>query len=239
VNQRELLRLDNVAFGYGRKTVLTVSDLVVRSGDFYGIIGPNGAGKTTLLRGLLGTIRPISGQVTRAPFRLGYVPQRESLDEIFPVTVRELIEMSVRGRVRGKRGVTAADRETCDRLLDRVGLPEHSERLFSSLSGGQRQRALIARALLLEPQLLLLDEPTSGVDHAAIQSILKLLLELHQEGLAILLVSHQLELLRDSVAEVLMVTDGQVRRGSCDEFLNVANYAGRLTNEPIGDSTPL
>ncbi len=224
-----LLELEGVDLGYGGEPVLRGVDLVVATGDFLGILGPNGAGKTTLFRGLLGLVPPLAGRVHRAPVPIGYVPQRESLDAIFPVTVEEVVHMGAYGRLRGLRRLGREERELARRCLQRVGLVERARQPFSALSGGQRQRALIARALMEQPRLLLLDEPTSGVDRDAEQRILDLLRELHADGgLAVLLVSHDLALVRSVVDEVLWVADGRVRRGTPGEILRPEVLGGRL-----------
>jgi manganese/iron transport system ATP-binding protein len=213
VTGKELLRLEGAAFGYGGAPVIAGVDLAVRAGDFVGIVGPNGAGKTTLFRGMLGLVAPLAGSVVRGHRALGYVPQREALDAIYPLTVREVVEL---GAARARRAEAAA-------LLERVGLAGRGSAAFASLSGGQRQRALIARALMVRPELLLLDEPTSGVDRGAVVRILALLRELNAEGLAVLLVSHQLPLVREAVQSVLLVADGRVRAGAPDELLAPGN----------------
>lgn len=228
----ELLRLEGAAFGYGARTVVAGVDLVVRSGDFLGIVGPNGSGKTTLFRGMLGLIRPRAGTVLRFARSIGYVPQRDTLDPIYPLTVREVVEMGAYARLRGLRRLGRADRELAVGWLERVGLSEHAQAQFASLSGGQRQRALIARALLAAPQLLLLDEPTSGVDERASIRIVELLRELNAEGLAVLLVSHQLALVRESVREVLWVGDGRVRRGPPEDLLRTQVLTRLFSPDP-------
>jgi len=215
-----LLRLDKAAFGYADRRVLADVDLEVRAGDFLGIVGPNGGGKTTLFRGLLGLLAPQQGTVERSRARIGYVPQRETLDSIFPLRVADVVRMGAYGDLRGMRFPTSAQRAAAERAIERVGLTEKSDAPFAGLSGGQRQRALLARALLGAPNVLLLDEPTSGVDRGAQRRILDLLAELNsRDGLAVLLVSHQLGLLREAAGEVLWVAEGRVERGPTAELL--------------------
>lgn len=215
-----LLRAERAAFGYGSKPVIAEVDLEITEGDFFGIVGPNGAGKTTLFRGLLGLIRPLVGRVERRADAIGYVPQRETLDAIYPVSVEEVVQMGAYGKLRGWRGLSYDDRELARDVLERVGMADRRDAAFSSLSGGQRQRVLIARALMVRPQVLLLDEPTSGVDRAAQTRIMELLKELNtKDSMAILLVSHQLGLVRESVETVLWVSDRRVVRGPASEML--------------------
>ncbi len=215
----DLLHLSGASFGYGARTVIAGVDLTVRAGDFFGIVGPNGSGKTTLFRGILGLIPPMEGRVERESEPPGYVPQREALDAIYPLTVREAVEMGAYGRLRGLRRVSRDDRARARELLERVDLADRRDALFASLSGGQRQRALIARALVPGPRLLLLDEPTSGVDRRAAASILEFLQDQNRAGLAILLVSHQLAMVRRVVQRVLWIDEGRVRECTPDELL--------------------
>lgn len=206
-----LVELRGAAFGYDGTPVVADVDVVFERGDLVGILGPNGAGKTTLFRGVLGLLEPLRGVVVRHARRVGYVPQRETLDRVYPVTAEEVVQMGAYGRLTGWRRLSRADREQALEKLERVGLAEQRRKLFSELSGGQRQRVLLARALMVEPELLLLDEPTSGVDRAATEQILGLLEELHAEGLTVLLVSHELTLVRRCVRRVLWVANGRVQ----------------------------
>lgn len=215
-----LLELRGATFGYGGHAVLTGVDLTVGPGEVLGILGPNGAGKTTLLRGLLRLLKPLDGEVRNGTERVGYVPQRESLDPLFPLTLREVVEMGCYGRLRGWRRPSREDRALAAESIARVGLEDAVRKPFSSLSGGQRQRALLARALVMRPQVLFLDEPTSGVDAKTTKQIFALLEELAtSESMAILLVTHQLAPLRQAASEVLWVADGSVTRGQAQEVL--------------------
>ena len=215
-----LLELQGAAFGYGRSPVVRDVDLVVRRGEILGIVGPNGAGKTTLFRGLLGLLRPLAGRVVRRATSIGYVPQREVLDALYPISARDLVRMGAYGRLRGLRRLSREDRRLAQECLARVGLEQRAGEAFADLSGGQRQRALLARALMARPDLLVLDEPTSGIDALAADRILDLLEDLaHREGLAVLLVSHQVELLRARVDRALLVSGGRVAAGSPADIL--------------------
>lgn len=215
-----LLRLRNAAFGYEGRTIVSGVDLEVGAGAFLGIVGPNGSGKTTLFRGILGLIAPLEGTVERATAAIGYVPQRETLDPIYPLRVEEVVRMGAYGRLRGARTLPRAERTLASEALARVGLADRALHAFSALSGGQRQRVLIARALMMKPRLLLLDEPTSGVDRGAQAHILALLIELNRkEDMAILLVSHQIGMVRDAVKGCVWVADGKVRIGDARSML--------------------
>jgi ABC-type Mn2+/Zn2+ transport system ATPase subunit len=185
-----LLRLTRVTARYGVEDVLRDVDLDVRPGEFTGIVGPSGSGKTTLLRVLLGTVKPVHGSVERAKgVAVSYVPQLETVDWNFPVTVEECVLMS---RQRRLPWPSRAERAEVADVLDRLGIGGLAKRHIRALSGGQQQRMFIARALLRRPQLLLMDEPTSGVDVATRHEILHLLADLNADGIGIVLTTHDL-----------------------------------------------
>jgi ABC-type Mn2+/Zn2+ transport system ATPase subunit len=188
-----LLRLDGVTCRYQREAVLEAVDLTVPSGAFFGVVGPSGSGKTTLLRTLMGTVSPVAGGVYRRPgLQVAYVPQVETVNWDFPVTVGECVLMA---RVRGRRlpWPSKAEKAEVAQVLERLGLASLERRHIRELSGGQQQRVFIARALLRRPELLLLDEPTSGVDVKTRHEVLHLLTELNaDDGLAIVLTTHDL-----------------------------------------------
>jgi ABC-type Mn2+/Zn2+ transport system ATPase subunit len=187
-----LVEVVGASFGYGGAAVLSDVSYTVQAGEFTGIVGPSGSGKTSLLRLLLGTARPQRGSVARRPgVAVSYVPQLETVNWSFPVTVAECVLMS-RATRRLLPWATADERRDVARVLDRLGIGELAGRHIRELSGGQQQRMFLARALLRRPQLLLMDEPTSGVDIATRHEVLHLLDELHNDGLAIVLTTHDL-----------------------------------------------
>ena len=188
----DLVRLEDVSVRYGREPVLEHVDLAVPPGSFLGVVGPSGSGKTTLLRAIAGTVAPSEGRVVRdRRVAVGYVPQVETVNWYFPVTVREAVLMS---RIDGRRLPWASPAEVgeADRVLERLGLADLRHRHIRELSGGQQQRVFIARALLRRPALLLLDEPTSGVDVRTRHDVMHVIHELHHDGLAIVLTTHDL-----------------------------------------------
>jgi len=187
-----LLRLEGVTCRYGTETVLRDIDLDVYAGTFTGIVGPSGSGKTTLLRVLLGTVKPVRGTVVRPKgVAVSYVPQLETVNWNFPVTVAECVLMARTGG-RVLPWPSREERREVERVLDRLGIGGLAHRHIRQLSGGQQQRMFIARALLRRPTLLLMDEPTSGVDVATRHEILHLLAELNDEGIGIVLTTHDL-----------------------------------------------
>ncbi|MBC8330129.1 MAG: metal ABC transporter ATP-binding protein [Planctomycetes bacterium] len=209
---RVLISLRRAALGYAGARVLDGVDLVLRRGEFLAVVGDNGSGKSTLLRSLLGVLPVLAGEESRSPdLRLGYVPQQLALDPRFPVCAEEVVRM---GLWRGRRALgreSAEDRRAVQRALERVGMQGHSGDGFGTLSGGQKQRVLLARALVSEANLLLLDEPTSGVDARAAASIHQLLDELHAEGVALVLVTHHPVHLQGRASRSCLVADGAVR----------------------------
>jgi ABC-type Mn2+/Zn2+ transport system ATPase subunit len=188
----ELVRLEGVSCRYGAEPVLDSVDLSVSSRAFIGVVGPSGSGKTSLLRTILGTLHPAAGRVVRRErLRVGYVPQVETVDWSFPVTVGECVLMARVGR-RLLPWASRAERAEVGEVLARLGIAELGRRHIRELSGGQQQRVFIARALLQRPELLLLDEPTSGVDVKLRHEVLHLLDDLNASGVAIVLTTHDL-----------------------------------------------
>jgi manganese/iron transport system ATP-binding protein len=207
-----LVSLHNANLGYEDATILHDVNLEIRAGDLVAMAGPNGAGKTTLFRTILGFLPVLSGSLTRScPLsEFGYVPQSAALDAAFPITVREIIEMGAYGRLKPFEPLPAAEKHKITGVLDEVGLGEHAARSFFSLSGGQKQRILIARALMVRPHILILDEPLSGVDTASRAAITDLLLKINrQEGKAIFFSSHDLRMVRSVTNKILRVDQGQ------------------------------
>src|SRR5205823_6449999 len=212
-----LISFRDVALGYDSVPVLEGLTLDVHLGDFLALVGPNGCGKSTILKGMVGILEPLRGNIGRGmgerPVRFGYVPQRETIEMVFPLTVFEVVLMGTYGRVRPGWPITHADRELVRACLADVGLDDLRWKPFPALSGGQRQRVLIARALAAEPDILLLDEPLSGIDLGAAQTIMELIARLHRDrALTTVMVSHHLKALRERevVREVVWVHEGKL-----------------------------
>ena len=187
-----LVHARNVSHTFGESPVLEDIELTVDEGELVGIVGPSGSGKTTLLRVLLGAVTPTGGTVDRRRgLRVGYVPQVETVNWHFPVTVAEVVLMA-RTDDRWQPWPSRTERREVDDALERLGIGDLGHRHIRDLSGGQQQRVFIARALLGRPDLLCLDEPTSGVDVRTRHEVLHLLHELNHDGLTIVLSTHDL-----------------------------------------------
>ncbi len=217
-----LVSFDRVTLGYGRRAVLTGLTFDILEGDFLGMVGPNGAGKTTILRAILGTLEPLEGSVARVPgLRFGYVPQRDQVDYNFPLKVIDVVLMGRYDRVGLGRRPSAEDRSRALEALEHVGIPDLANRPITALSGGQKQRTLIARALVGQPNVLVLDEPTTGMDLVSTTQILGLVRELHErDGLTVLMVSHALNEVANYVERIALVVQGSFRIGSVDQIMN-------------------
>ena len=215
----ELIRLDGVAASYNDHRVLEDVSFHVHEDQFTGIVGPSGAGKTTLLRLLLQTLAPVAGTVWRAPgLRVAYVPQLETVNWNFPITVFECVLMS-RKTGRLMPWASAPEKDEVAEVLDRLGIAELAQRHIRELSGGQQQRMFLARALLRQPQLLLLDEPTSGVDISTRHDILHLLADLHEDGVAIVLTTHDLNGMATHLPHLVCVNHRIVADGKPSEVM--------------------
>jgi ABC-type Mn2+/Zn2+ transport system ATPase subunit len=216
-----VLRARGLALGYGERTVLAGVDLEVRAGEFWCWIGPNGCGKTTLLRAVLGDLAPRAGTLERGPAlrdrtRLGAVPQRCALEPSLPTTVREFVGLGLVRSAVPRREAAAA----IAAALGRVGLAGQARESFWSLSGGQRQRAMLARALVRRPELLLLDEPTEGLDVTTREGLLDTLAELRRDGsLTLIVITHHLELARSVATHVALFGASGLEAGPRDTVL--------------------
>ncbi len=219
-----LLGVHELAIGYGGTMLLSGINLSIDQGDWWGIVGPNGAGKTTLVKTLLGIIPALGGRIERRTgLSFGYVPQRGVIDDIFPLPALDVVVMGRYPRIGPCRRVTRADRELALRYMERVGIAHLARKPFRSLSGGQKQRTLIARGLAPEPDVLVLDEPTDGMDIAGEAGIMELISDLHRgSGLTILMISHSLNLVANHAKELMLIhgDEGVFRTGLTDELLN-------------------
>jgi zinc/manganese transport system ATP-binding protein len=208
-----LVSLSNVRLGYHDHAILDDVDLDIHPGDFVAMAGPNGSGKTTLFRAILGFLPVLGGSLIRncALQEFGYVPQSAALDPTFPISTGEVVEMGAYGRLKPYQQTPAAERQRLGDVLEQVGLRHLVNQSFFSLSGGQKQRILIARALMVRPKILILDEPLSGVDSESQATITELLLKINrEEGKAVFFSSHDLRMVRRVASKVLRVDGGRL-----------------------------
>jgi zinc transport system ATP-binding protein len=229
---RPYVDLEDVAFSYGEVRVLDGINLTVGPGDFLGIIGPNGSGKTTLLRIMLGLLEPTRGSVrlfghSPASFRqwgrLGYVPQRAMLDPTLPATVHEVVATGLVPTLGLFGRIGAAQKKRIDDVLGQVGMDAHATERIGVLSTGQQQRVLIARALVSNPELLILDEPTGGVDPEAQTSFYALLQHLNRErDVTLILVSHDIGVVAKEVTKLACLNRRLIFHGRPGDFLSDA-----------------
>jgi len=215
VNQT-LIAARHVTFGYGSETVVEDVSLEIRPRDFLAIIGPNGGGKTTLVKILLGLLRPWSGEVVWnppvRPGRMGYVPQFSTFDKGFPLRVADVVQMGRLDRRSLLRPYTKKDRLEVDRVLARLGLTGLAAEHVSEVSGGQLQRVLIARAVVSDPEILFLDEPTASIDAESRETLTGLLEELNRR-IPVVVITHDVTGLAPLVRRIACVN----RRLVCHE----------------------
>jgi zinc transport system ATP-binding protein len=205
-NHNDVITVDRVSFAYQHKKVMENVSFSVKERDFIGLIGTNGAGKTTLLRMIVGLNKPSSGQIRLfgqpiASFRdwerIGYVPQRNAFNPQFPATVREVVLSGLYGRKRLFRRLTRGDHTQAADAMDAMGIADLGEKRIGQLSGGQQQRVFLARALINGPSLLILDEPTVGIDSETQESFFHMIKHMHQHhNMTFLMVSHDMEMIR-------------------------------------------
>lgn len=215
--------LDNVSCGYQRGHVLTGVDLHIPGGQFVGLVGPSGAGKTTLLRTMVGLVPRVQGRVEvggRAitpgvsPANVGYVPQVGMIDWSFPVTVENVVVMGKLRQMGWLPWPSRQDKRDVAAMLDRLGIAHLGSRQIRDLSGGQQQRTFLARALISNPEILILDEPTASVDIRTRDEILHLLAEINDTGITIVITTHELNSLAAHLPWVVCVNRGIVAQGS-------------------------
>lgn len=234
------LSVQDLTVAWHRKPVIWDVKFDVAPGQLVGIIGPNGAGKSTLLKAIMDLVPKTSGriEVFGAPWkqnrhRVGYVPQRESVDWDFPVSVLDVVTMGLYGRIGWFRPVRKKHREAAQRALERVGIGAFAHRQISQLSGGQQQRTFLARALVQEADLYLMDEPFAAVDAATEQAIVEILREMRAAGKTAVVIHHDLHTVADYFDSVVLLNMRVVAQGPTETVFTRENlertYGGRLT----------
>ncbi len=228
------LRLVGVACGYGRRRILHDVHLEVPGRGVLALVGPNGSGKTTLLRVLLGLLRPLAGRIEAPagrPPRVGYVPQTDMSEVLFPVSALEVVIMGLAPSRAPVGRLSAGEREAARRALVLLGVEDLAGRAFRDLSGGQRQRVLLARGLVADPELLVLDEPVRGLDLASSAALVDTLVRLARErGLSVVVATHSLDLVANHADHVALFRDGTVRSGPAAAIMTdaaLSEFLGR------------
>lgn len=227
-SEEPILRLETARFAYGRRVVLDAVNFEIQAGDFWCFVGPNGEGKTTLIKGLVGALRPRLGAVRyRVDFanrtRIGFVPQASERQAFLPTTVREFVLSGLAGLALNGR----TEQKRLNRALEVMGISELKQREVSKLSGGQFQRAMVARALARDPLLIVVDEPTAGLDPAAASQLLDTMTQLNTENrIPIVFVTHNLEIVRRHASHVALFRNRRVLTGPLEETFTSENLQG-------------
>ena len=207
-NKDMLIDIDSATVRYGGETVLDRVSFCVHRGEFVGILGPNGAGKTTLLKVMLGLLEPTSGKASKHRARIGYIPQRAGqYNAIVPISVLEVVRLGSGG-----------SRQAALKALEMVKLTATASKRFSELSGGQQQRVAIAKALAADADILILDEPTTGIDERSQAEFYALLRSLQAGGLTIIMVSHEVDTVLKLVTRVVCLNRGVLYDGAPEHF---------------------
>jgi ABC-type Mn2+/Zn2+ transport system ATPase subunit len=221
-----LIKFKDVSIGYGNKVIHRNINIEIEKNDFIGLVGPNGSGKTTFLKTLLGNIKPLSGLIEKNGVTFGYVPQRDTVQPLLPYTVHDVVMMGRYSLMGLLKKPSNSDEEKVEECMEKVGIAQLKNQNYNSLSGGQRQRTLIARALAVRPDVLILDEPTNGMDTPSHYSLLNLISDLHlNRNLTVLLVSHLLSDVANLVKKLMLFESGKFQSGSIEEMLSEKNLA--------------
>ena len=239
MNETKAIKVTDLTVAYQENPVLWDIDLDVPPGVLLAIVGPNGAGKTTLIKAILGLVRPAAGRVLiyDKPYAtqrriVGYVPQRGSVDWDFPTNVLDVVMMGRYGNLGWIRRPGKVERELAMNALEKVGMQTYADRQISQLSGGQQQRVFLARALVQDATVYLMDEPFQGVDATTERAIVALLQELRANGKTVVVVHHDLQTVTDYFDWVLLLNIRRIASGPVEETFTPDNlretYGGRV-----------
>jgi ABC-type Mn2+/Zn2+ transport system ATPase subunit len=229
-----MIHFENLDLGYGKKIILKNVNGRIKKGGFVGIVGANGSGKTTLLRTILGWVKPLSGKInSKSELHYGYVPQRNVIDPLYPLTALDVVLMGLYGKSSVFKKMGDDERQNALQTLGQVGLLEKADFLFHELSGGQQQRTLLARALISQPDILILDEPTNGMDIVSEASVMDTIQKIHEKtGMTIIIVTHLLHVVAHYATELGLIKGNQIEFGSTQELLT-SEHLTELYGTPI------
>lgn len=240
-----VIRLENIYYSYGEKTVLRDVNLNIERGMFMGLVGPNGGGKTTLIKIVLGRLKPDRGSIylLDEPIdsfkywnRIGFVSQKaNTFNKGFPATVFEVVSMGLTAKVGYFKFMNKSHKEKVLEAIEQVGMGEYAHQNIGNLSGGQQQRVFIARALVSDPELLILDEPTVGIDYQNVERFYKLLHELNaKQNITLLLVTHDTGAMTEYATDVVCLNQTLHFHGKSDEYSALSpEYLSEIYGHPV------
>ena len=217
------IEIKNLTVAYGENIALEDLNLNIETGSLMALVGPNGAGKSTLIKTILKFLKQITGEIKINAKTLAYVPQRNSVDWDFPTTLFDVVEMGCYGRVGLFKRVSKEEKQKVLKAIEQVGMLEFKDRQISELSGGQQQRAFIARALVQEADIYLMDEPFQGVDSTTEKSIVEILKQLKAEGKTIIVVHHDLQTVPAYFESVALINKTVIVSGKVSEVFTQEN----------------
>ena len=217
------IEIKNLTVAYGENIALEDFNLDVEIGSLMALVGPNGAGKSTLIKTILKFLKQITGEIKINGKNLAYVPQRNSVDWDFPTTLFDVVEMGCYGRVGLFKRVNKEEKAKVLKAIEQVGMLEFKDRQISELSGGQQQRAFIARALVQEADIYLMDEPFQGVDSTTEKSIVDILKKLKSEGKTLIVVHHDLQTVPTYFETVTFINKTVIASGKVKEAFTQEN----------------
>ena len=217
------IEIRNLTVAYGENIALENLNLDVEAGSLMALVGPNGAGKSTLIKTILKFLKQITGEIKINGKSLAYVPQRNSVDWDFPTTLFDVVEMGCYGRVGLFKRVSKEEKQKVLKAIEQVGMLDFKDRQISELSGGQQQRAFIARALVQEADIYLMDEPFQGVDSTTEKSIVDILKKLKSEGKTLIVVHHDLQTVPTYFETVTFINKSVIASGKVKEVFTQEN----------------
>lgn len=229
-----MITCENLTIHYGKAASLWDISFQIPPGTVVGILGPNGAGKSTLLKAILGMVKPFSGKISSSG-KIAYIPQRESIDWDFPITALEVVLMGRYGKLGVFGRLRKADRESARAMLDLVGMSAFADRQIGQLSGGQQQRLFIARALLQDADLLLLDEPFAGVDFGTEKALMEILKKQAQGGKTVLIVHHDLPTVKEYFDWAVLLNTRLIACGPVSEVFGKEQLRSTFRGQALFD----